>query len=264
MLTGFFSSWRRAWMRLAPVMALAAVLAALSTDGPMTAVPAGGPSAHEEARQALLIRAAGHAPAVKRLPASETAAAVTSGTPAGDTADMPARPAASERIPGGQNVNAVHDAAAKTTAAEDGSAVLTGRKPIETVTVTATGYTAGAESTGKRPGDHGYGITYSGVKVRRDHVSTIAADPNVFPIGTLLYVPGYGYGVVADTGSAIKGNKIDLYFETTHQVYKQWGKRNVKVDVIIKGDGKLKEARVAELNQAIAAGKQLPTAKLES
>ena len=72
------------------------------------------------------------------------------------------------------------------------------------------------------------------MKVRRDFVSTIAADPKVFPIGTLLYIPGYGYGVVADTGSAIKGNKIDLYFETTRQVYKQWGKRSVRVDVLIK------------------------------
>lgn len=78
---------------------------------------------------------------------------------------------------------------------------------LDTVEVIATGYTAGVESTGKRPGHPQYGITYSGVKVRRDQVSTIAADPRLFPIGTLLYIPGYGYGVVADTGSAIKGKR---------------------------------------------------------
>ena len=147
---------------------------------------------------------------------------------------------------------------------EAAHAALAGRKPLESVSVTATGYTAGAESTGKRPGERGYGITYSGVKVRRDFVSTIAADPKVFPIGTLLYIPGYGYGVVADTGSAIKGNKIDLYFETTRQVYKQWGKRSVRVDVLIKGDGKLKESWLNELNTAISAGKSIPVERLES
>ena len=75
--------------------------------------------------------------------------------------------------------------------------------------VTATGYTAGYESTGKKPGHPQYGITYSGVKVKRDRntLSTIAADPDVFPLGSILYIPGYGYGIVADIGSAIKGQK---------------------------------------------------------
>lgn len=76
----------------------------------------------------------------------------------------------------------------------------------ERTRVTATGYTAGVESTGKTPGDPAYGITYSGLPVERNTYSTIAADPAVFPIGSILFVPGYGYGVVADTGSAIKGN----------------------------------------------------------
>lgn len=130
--------------------------------------------------------------------------------------------------------------------------------PIASVVVTATGYTAGVESTGKRPGDRGYGITYSGVKVRRGIVSTIAADPKVFPIGTLLYIPGYGYGVVADTGKAIKGNRIDLYFETPGQVYREWGKRTVKVDVLVRGSGRLTEEQLAELGRAVTAGQWLP------
>jgi len=133
--------------------------------------------------------------------------------------------------------------------------------PIESVVVTATGYTAGVESTGKRPGDRGYGITYSGVRVRRGVVSTIAADPEVFPIGTLLYIPGYGYGVVADTGKAIKGNRIDLYFEMPGQVYREWGKRTVRVDVLVRGNGKLSEKRLAELGRAVRAGQWLPVEK---
>ncbi|EGL84162.1 3D domain-containing protein, partial [Caldalkalibacillus thermarum TA2.A1] len=116
-------------------------------------------------------------------------------------------------------------------------------------TVLATGYTAGVESTGKTPGHPQYGITYSGVKVRRDVFSTIAADPDVFPLGTILYIPGYGYGVVADTGSAIKGNKIDLYFATVEDVYQLWGKRQVDVYVIQKGEGTVTEEMMDRLNR---------------
>ncbi|WP_168122953.1 3D domain-containing protein [Paenibacillus sp. HB172176] len=132
------------------------------------------------------------------------------------------------------------------------------------VEVLATGYTAGFESTGKHPGQSGYGITYSGVKVRRDQVSTIAADTKLFPIGTLLYIPGYGYGIVADTGSAIKGKHIDLYFETIKQVYDEWGKRSVQVEVLRFGNGKLTQAWLNQINQAVEVGKPIPQAYLES
>ncbi|HZG56846.1 3D domain-containing protein [Paenibacillus sp.] len=124
-------------------------------------------------------------------------------------------------------------------------------KEYDEIEVTATGYTAGVESTGKTPDHPQYGITYSGVKVRRDIFSTIAADRKVFPIGTVLHIPGYGYGVVADTGSAIKGKKIDLFFETTKQVYDEWGKKKVKVRVIYKGNGKLDEKELDRLNDMI-------------
>ncbi|HZG83741.1 3D domain-containing protein [Paenibacillus sp.] len=124
-------------------------------------------------------------------------------------------------------------------------------KEYEEVEVTATGYTAGVESTGKTPDHPQYGITYSGVKVKRDVFSTIAADRKVFPIGTVLHIPGYGYGVVADTGSAIKGKKIDLFFETKKQVYDEWGKKKVKVRVIYKGNGKLTEEDLQRLNDMI-------------
>ncbi|CAG7632919.1 3D domain-containing protein [Paenibacillus allorhizosphaerae] len=114
---------------------------------------------------------------------------------------------------------------------------------FKAVEVIATGYYAGRESTGKNPGHPEYGLTYSGMKVTRDvgSFSTIAADPSVFPIGTVLYIPGYGYGVVADTGGAIKGNRIDLYFETKDQVYKEWGKKTLNVFVVKKGNGKINE-----------------------
>ena len=48
-------------------------------------------------------------------------------------------------------------------------------------------------------------LLIQGVKVKRDLYSTVAADLNVFPIGTILFIPEYGFGVVADKGGAIKG-----------------------------------------------------------
>lgn len=118
-----------------------------------------------------------------------------------------------------------------------------------TKSVVATGYTAGVESTGKDANHPSYGITYSGVKVKRDLYSTIAADLNVFPIGTILFIPDYGYGVVADKGGAIKGNKIDLYYETVHDVYNKWGKKTLDVYVIKMGDGKISEEEIAAMNE---------------
>jgi len=118
------------------------------------------------------------------------------------------------------------------------------------VNVTATGYYAGVKSTGKNPGHPQYGITYSGVKVRRAVYSTIAADLNLFPLGTILYIPDYGFGVVADKGAAIKGEKIDLYFESIDEIFKKWGKRKVDVYVIKKGEGKVTEEMLNQLNEA--------------
>lgn len=114
--------------------------------------------------------------------------------------------------------------------------------------VIATGYTPGPESTGKNRSHPAYGITYSGVKVRRDTFSTIAADIKVFPLGTILYIPGYGYGIVSDTGSAIKGNKIDLFFDTVEDVFREWGKKTVDVYIIEMGEGKVDEQTLHELN----------------
>ncbi|WP_079526900.1 3D domain-containing protein [Halobacillus hunanensis] len=116
-------------------------------------------------------------------------------------------------------------------------------------TVVATGYTAGYESTGKTPNHPQFGITFSGVTVKRDLYSTIAADLSVYPIGTILFIPDYGYGVVADKGSAINGNEIDLYYPTVDDVYEHWGKKKVDVYVIKQGDGTLTERDLTQLNK---------------
>jgi 3D (Asp-Asp-Asp) domain-containing protein len=95
-------------------------------------------------------------------------------------------------------------------------------------TMVATAYTAGPESTGKSPGMPGYGITASGMRVRPGVVSV---DPRVIPLGTQLYVEGYGYSIAADTGGAIKGNRIDVYMESLSDAYR-WGRKTVQVYVL--------------------------------
>ena len=71
------------------------------------------------------------------------------------------------------------------------------------------------------------GVTASGVRAKK---GTIAADTSIFPFGTVMYVPGYGYGRVEDRGSGIKGYRIDLYFRS-HRDALQWGRAKKKVTV---------------------------------
>ena len=56
----------------------------------------------------------------------------------------------------------------------------------------------------------------------------VAVDPAVIPLGTRMTVPGYGEAVAADTGSAVRGNTIDLWFPTLAQA-RAWGRRAVTI-----------------------------------
>ncbi|MBP3372792.1 MAG: G5 domain-containing protein, partial [Clostridia bacterium] len=60
---------------------------------------------------------------------------------------------------------------------------------------------------------------------------TIAVDPSVIPLGTRMYIPGYGYGVARDTGGAIKGTRIDVFFETRSEAIR-WGRRSVTIYIL--------------------------------
>ena len=61
-------------------------------------------------------------------------------------------------------------------------------------------------------------------------VGTIAADTSVYPFGTIMYIPGYGYGEVQDIGGAIKGDHIDLFFKK-HETAIKWGKQRKQVQI---------------------------------
>lgn len=80
----------------------------------------------------------------------------------------------------------------------------------------------------------GGGVTATGtVPVRNaDGVSTVAVDPRVIPLGSLVYIEGYGQAIAADTGGAIKGNIVDVYLNSDEEAV-HWGrKHNVAVYVL--------------------------------
>ena len=82
---------------------------------------------------------------------------------------------------------------------------------------------------------HGIGHTYSSsgrLSVRNPNgYSTIAVDPSVIPLGTRVYVERYGFATAADTGTAIKGNIIDVFFDTSAEANK-WAVKSVNVYIL--------------------------------
>jgi 3D (Asp-Asp-Asp) domain-containing protein len=86
-------------------------------------------------------------------------------------------------------------------------------------------YVASGPNKGKRKY---VGITSSGSKASK---GTIAADTRYYPYGTVMKIPGYGKGVVEDTGSAIKGpGRLDVYFSTRERAL-EWGRQKLTVKV---------------------------------
>ncbi len=76
------------------------------------------------------------------------------------------------------------------------------------------------------------GVTATGLNLKNNpNAKVIAVDPSVIPLGSKVYVEGYGYAVAADKGGAIKGHKIDVFFPSTSDAYR-WGVKKVKVRII--------------------------------
>ncbi|MEK6448781.1 3D domain-containing protein, partial [Priestia aryabhattai] len=94
----------------------------------------------------------------------------------------------------------------------------------KSMTVEATAYTANCAGCS--------GTTATGVNLKSNpNQRVIAVDPSVIPLGSKVYVEGYGQAVAADTGGAIKGNRIDV-FVSSDNAAQDWGRRSVKITVI--------------------------------
>jgi 3D (Asp-Asp-Asp) domain-containing protein len=87
----------------------------------------------------------------------------------------------------------------------------------------ATAYSPTVQETDGNPW-----MTASGMKSGR---GVVAVDPKVIPLGSKLYVEGYGYAIAGDTGGAIKGNRIDVFFYSSDEMAR-WGRRLVRVFVL--------------------------------
>lgn len=92
------------------------------------------------------------------------------------------------------------------------------------MTMVATGYSPDPRDNGKGP----YGRTSTGLLAG---YGTVAVDPRVIPYGTRLYVEGYGFAIAGDCGSAIKGNRIDLCYDSYERA-QQVGRQKVKVFIL--------------------------------
>lgn len=79
----------------------------------------------------------------------------------------------------------------------------------------------------------GHNTTAMGIKPVRDPngISSVAVDPSVIPLGSKVYVDGYGFAIASDTGGAIVGNKIDLFMNSEAECL-QFGRRTVTVKII--------------------------------
>ncbi|AWE06106.1 peptidoglycan-binding protein [Lysinibacillus sp. 2017] len=93
-----------------------------------------------------------------------------------------------------------------------------------TMTVEATAYTANCNGCS--------GVTANGTNLRANPNSkVIAVDPSVIPLGTKVWVDGYGEAIAADTGGAIKGNRIDVFISDEAGA-NNWGRRTVTIKIL--------------------------------
>ncbi|GGB35480.1 LysM peptidoglycan-binding domain-containing protein [Virgibacillus dakarensis] len=94
----------------------------------------------------------------------------------------------------------------------------------KTVTVKATAYTSDCDGCS--------GVTSTGIDLNANpDAKVIAVDPDLIPLGSEVYVEGYGHATAADVGSAIKGNKIDVHVPNKDDAT-QWGVRTVDVTIL--------------------------------
>ena len=120
------------------------------------------------------------------------------------------------------------------TAVEAGMEIIVKTVPVKPVVQTERGAVQydkciTMEASAYLPSDGGgSGITATGAVARH---GIVAVDPRVIPLGTKVFIPGYGIAVAADTGGAIKGQRIDLCMENYYDAI-QFGRRDISVYVL--------------------------------
>jgi len=103
-------------------------------------------------------------------------------------------------------------------------AVSTKNESSKEITVKATAYTASCEGCS--------GTTATGINLKANpNKKVIAVDPSVIPLGSEVYVEGYGKAIAGDTGGAIKGNRIDVFIPSEQDAI-QFGVKQLKVTII--------------------------------
>lgn len=113
---------------------------------------------------------------------------------------------------------------AKATSSSQSQTETKEEKEQKTLTVTATAYTADCKGCS--------GVTSTGINLRKNpKAKVIAVDPSVIPLGSTVYVEGYGYAIAGDVGTDIKGKRIDVFLPS-ERAAKQWGRRTVKVTIL--------------------------------
>ncbi|MBY6052555.1 LysM peptidoglycan-binding domain-containing protein [Cytobacillus firmus] len=97
------------------------------------------------------------------------------------------------------------------------------KKAYKEIKVKATAYTASCKGCS--------GITYTGINLKKNpNAKVISVDPKVIPLGSKVYVPGYGEAIAGDKGSAVRGNKIDVFIPNKQKAL-QWGSKTVTIKV---------------------------------
>lgn len=108
--------------------------------------------------------------------------------------------------------------------APEASAPVAQEEVGKEITVTATAYTASCEGCS--------GVTSTGIDLNANpDQKVISVDPNVIPLGSKVYVEGYGNAIAGDTGGSIKGNKIDVFIPTKEEAIK-FGRQTLTVRIL--------------------------------
>lgn len=160
----------------------------------------------------------------KQQAAAQVAAQATSSSAAAQS--LAAASASSSSVNSSSSATTQTQADTKSTSTTNSSTSITTAQTnsasSQVLTMQATGYSTAEKNAS----------AYSALGINlKQNPKCVAVDPSVIPLGSLLWVSGYGVAIAGDTGGAIKGKIIDLHFSTVQQAV-SWGRRTVTVKIL--------------------------------